>query len=289
MKVSYIDFLLHRLFLERIIFVTLFKGEEKMIIGLAQMNITWEDIDENMKKVEYFVKKASEDRVELILFPEMTLTGVTMDINKLSLTEEEIIDWIKKVAINNSMNIGLGFAIKVDEKGKNKYAIVSKDGSILVKYTKIHPFSYGGENAKYHNGDEICICQINQFNITPFICYDLRFPEIFQIASKEAQIITVAASWPKSREEHWITLLKARAIENQCYVIGINRVGLGNGLEYNGASIFVSPSGKILNEVNSEETIIIRDLEIEKISEVKREFNIKKDRREELYRTIYMI
>ena len=91
----------------------------------------------------------------------------------------------------------------------------------------------------------------------------------------------MAASWPKSREEHWITLLKARAIENQCYVIGINRVGLGDGLQYNGASIFVSPSGEILNEINSEETLIIRDLEIEKIREVKDRFDIKKDRRED--------
>ncbi len=260
-----------------------------MIIGIAQMNITWENSNENMKKVENFVKKASEDKVELILFPEMALTGFTMAINNLSLTEDEIINWIKKVAIENKMNIGLGFAIKVDEKGKNKYVIASKEGRILVKYTKIHPFSYGGENVKYCSGDEICICRINQFNITPFICYDLRFPEIFQIASKEAEIIIVAASWPESREDHWIILLKARAIENQCYVIGINRVGLGNGLQYNGGSIFVSPSGKILNEINSEETIIIRDLEIKKVLEVKEKFNIKKDRREELYKIIDMI
>lgn len=254
-----------------------------MIIGIAQINITWEDCTENMKKVEDFVRKASEDKVELILFPEMTLTGFTMDINKLFLSEDEIISWIKKVAKDSNINIGLGFAIKVDEKGKNKYAVISKEGKVLSMYTKIHPFSYGGENDKYYSGDEICICTINEFKITSFICYDLRFPEIFQIASKEAQIITVAASWPKSREQHWITLLKARAIENQCYVIGINRVGTGDGLQYNGASIFVSPSGEILNEINSEEALIIMDLEIGKIREVKDRFDIKKDRREDLY------
>ena len=256
-----------------------------MIIGIAQINITWEDCTENMKKVEDFVRKASEDKVELILFPEMTLTGFTMDINKLFLSEEEIISWIKKIAIDNNINIGLGFAIKIDEKGKNKYVIVSKEGKALTMYTKIHPFSYGGEDEKYYSGDKICICTINEFKIIPFICYDLRFPEIFQIASKEAQIITVAASWPKSREQHWITLLKARAIENQCYVIGINRVGTGDGLQYNGASVFVSPSGEIFNEINSEETLIIMDLEIEKIREVKDRFDIKKDRREELYKS----
>jgi len=255
-----------------------------VITGIAQINIVWEDSKKNMQKVEDLVNKASKNKVELILFPEMTLTGFTMNIHNLLLPEGEIISWIKKVAINNNINIGIGFAIKVDEKGKNKYVIVSKEGKVLVMYTKIHPFSYSGEDDKYYSGDEICICKINEFQITPFICYDLRFPEIFQIASKQAQIITVAASWPKSREHHWIILLKARAIENQCYVIGINRVGLGDGLQYNGASIFISPSGKILNKINSEETMIIRNLELEKIREVKDEFDIKKDRRVELYK-----
>ena len=257
-----------------------------MIIAIAQIDITWEESNENMKTVEDFVKKASKNEVELILFPEMALTGFTMDINKLLLSEHEIISWIKKIAINNNINIGIGFAIKVDEKGKNKYVVVSKEGKVLTRYTKIHPFSYSGEDKKYYSGDEICICKIKEFNITPFICYDLRFPEIFQLASKEAQIITVAASWPKSREQHWITLLKARAIENQCYVIGINRVGSGDGVNYNGASIFVNPSGEILNEINSEEMLIIKDLKIEKIIEVKDSFDIKKDRREELYRQL---
>lgn len=254
-----------------------------MITGIAQIDIAWEDSYKNMKKVEELVNKASENKVELILFPEMALTGFTMDINKLSLSQEQIISWIKQVAINNNINIGLGFAIKVDEKGKNKYVIVSKEGKVLTLYTKIHPFSYSKEDDKYYSGNEICICKIKEFQITPFICYDLRFPEIFQIASKESQIITVAASWPKSREQHWITLLKARAIENQCYIIGINRVGLGDDLQYNGASIFVSPSGEILNEINSEEMLIIQDLRMKEITQVKDSFDIKKDRREDLY------
>ena len=254
-----------------------------MIIGIAQIDIAWEDSKENMKKIERFIKEASENKAELMLFPEMALTGFTVDIDKLFLPEEKIINWLKKAAINNRINIGLGFAAKADKKGMNKYVIVSKEGEVLVKYTKIHPFSYGGENDKYYSGNEICVCKINQFKVSPFICYDLRFPEIFQIASKEANIITVAASWPKAREEHWITLLKARAIENQCYVIGINRVGSGGGLQYNGASIFVSPNGEILNDISSEETLILKDIELNKIKEVKDKFDIKKDRREELY------
>lgn len=254
-----------------------------MITGIAQIDVIWEDVPQNMKKIESFVKEASQNNVELILFPEMALTGFTMNIKKLVLSEDEIIKWIRHMAIDNNISIGVGFAVKVDEKGKNKYVIVSEAGNILALYTKIHPFSYSGENERYYKGNEICNCKIREFQITPFICYDLRFPEIFQLASKKSQVIIVAASWPKSREEHWVTLLKARAIENQCYIIGINRIGFGDGLEYSGKSIFVSPDGKILNEMNSREMLIIEDLKVQAIKEVKDRFDIKKDRREELY------
>lgn len=254
-----------------------------MITGIAQIDIAWEDSSKNINKVEELVKDATQSNVELILFPEMTLTGFTMNISKLLLSEEEITNWIKKLAIDNNINIGLGYAIKVDEKGKNIYIIVSKEGKIIAKYVKIHPFTFGGESDKYHSGNELSYCNINEFNIAPVICYDLRFPEIFQIASKKAQLITVAASWPKAREEHWITLLKARAIENQCYIVGINRIGLGDGLEYNGASTFINPNGEILNEMTNKENLIVRDLKIEKIIEIKEKFDIKMDRRETLY------
>lgn len=260
------------------------KEEIKLIVGIAQIDIAWEDSDKNISKIEQFVKTAKENKVELVLFPEMALTGFTMNVCSLLLSKEEIINWIKNLAIDNNINIGLGFATRIDEKGKNLYVIVSKKGRILAEYAKIHPFSYGGENEKYYSGDQISICKINEFKVATFICYDLRFPEIFQIASKEAQIITVAASWPKAREEHWITLLKARAIENQCYVIGINRIGIGDGLEYNGSSVFVTPNGEILNRTNNKEELIIKNLEMERVKEIKKQFDVKMDRKENLYK-----
>jgi len=254
-----------------------------LIIGIAQVDMAWEDSISNMTKFEKLIRKAAENGVELVLFPEMALTGFTMDIHKLSLSESDIVSWIRRLSLDNNISIGFGYAVKVDEKGKNKYIIVSNEGNTLASYTKIHPFSHGGEDKKYYSGNDISSCLINEFKITPFICYDLRFPEIFQIASKESHIITVAASWPKEREEHWLTLLKARAIENQCYIIGINRVGVGGSLEYNGGSIFVNPNGEILNELGSEEMLIIREININDIAKVRHKLDTKKDRREELY------
>lgn len=255
-----------------------------MIIGIVQMDIEWEDIYRNMNKIESFVKEACEKKIELLLFPEMSLTGFTMDIDKHTFSEKEISNWVSKIAVRYSMNIGIGFGVIVDEKGLNKYMIVSNEGNVIADYSKIHPFSYGGEDKKYHKGNEIISCVLEDINITPFICYDLRFPEIFQIASKKSDLICVAANWPKERENHWITLLTARAIENQCYIAGINRVGTGDGIYYNGASMIIDPEGNVLNEITSDEGIVKVDICKEKVINIRKSFSLKKDRREKLYR-----
>lgn len=255
-----------------------------MIIGIVQMDIEWEDIYRNMNKIESFVEEASNKKIELLLFPEMSLTGFTMDISKHTFSEKEIISWISKIAKKYNINIGLGFGIVIDEKGLNKYVIISNKGEVLSNYNKIHPFSHSGEDKKYSKGIDIVNCTIGDMNITPFICYDLRFPEIFQIASKNSNLICVAANWPKEREEHWITLLKARAIENQCYIAGINRVGCGGGLNYNGTSMIIDPDGNILNDITHDERIISSEISSDKVNELRKSFTLKKDRREKLYR-----
>jgi len=255
-----------------------------MKIALAQINIAWENPKENLIKCENFIKNASEKKADLIIFPEMALTGFTMNINSLKLKEEFILEWAKRKAFENNINISLGYGIKCGEKGKNKFCVVSPKNTILGLYTKIHPFSYSKEDEKYYKGNEIISCKVGEASITPFICYDLRFPEIFQIASKKSEIIIVIASWPKEREEHWVTLLKARAIENQCFIIGVNRVGEGDGLEYSGASLIFDPLGNSLNEKINKEELIIKDINLSSIKEVREKINIKRDRREKLYK-----
>lgn len=258
-----------------------------MKIALAQMDIAWENFNVNIEKIKKFAKKGKDEGASLILFPEMCLSGFTNNLIILDKDQDEIIGNIVDIAIENDINIGLGFAIKIESKGRNKFVFISRRGKVLSDYTKIHPFTFSGEDKVYHKGNIINFCEIDGVKFSSFICYDLRFPEIFQVASKNAEVITVAANWPKEREEHWITLLKARAIENQCYVLGINRVGVGNGLKYDGASLFVSPNGKVLNEVSSKEEVIVRDINIDLIQAIRKSFDIKKDRREDLYISFY--
>lgn len=127
-------------------------------------------------------------------------------------------------------------------------------------------------------------CNINNITLTPFIYYDLRFPEIFQIASKPADLIIIAANWPRSKSDQWISLLKARAIENQCYVAGINSIGIGINIAYSGNSMIVNPLGEIISfgeeGIND---IIVADITHESVAEIRNTFNFKKDRKEDLY------
>lgn len=257
-----------------------------MIISLAQINSVWENQNINMRRCEEFIKAAHEKNSSLILFPEMSLTGFTMDISALIFTEEYILKWLQAQACRYKINIGFGFAVRGEQKAENKFVIVSKDGEVLSSYTKIHPFSYSQEDKVYSKGKEITVCDIDGIEISTFICYDLRFPEVFQIASRKAQLITVAANWPRERMSHWHALLRARAIENQCFIAGVNRCGEGGGLYYDGGSVIVSPNGEFISKIEKDEKLITADLDFDIVKNIRNSFNIKNDRQEELYFSI---
>lgn len=118
------------------------------------------------------------------------------------------------------------------------------------------------------------------------LCYDLRFPEIFQIASKKADVILVPANWPEARTEHWKCLLRARAIENQVYIFGINCVGKNNGLNYSGHSCIIDPNGKVLEELSDREGVLSFELKND-VKKIRDGFPVKRDRREDLYSRLY--
>lgn len=266
-----------------------------MKIALAEMDIAWKDKKKNKEKCISFLQRSSELDIDLILFPEMSLTGFSMNVTEIGEVKGETLAWFKEMALKYNITIGFGYVEKNNDKGSNIFAIVSKDGSVLSKYIKIHPFSYGGEDKKYDSGCEIILTRIKEFNISTFICYDLRFPEPFQIASKKAMLITIIANWPKSRREHWITLLKARAIENQCYVAAVNRVGIGEGnIEYAGDSMVIDPMGTVISKIDEAYTgvsnldsLLTSEIFIKDVNTLRNEFRLKDDRKEKLYYSHY--
>jgi len=251
-------------------------------LALAQLDIAWEDKIVNKETAQQFIKQAATENADMILFPEMTLTGFSMNTPLIGETNNETTEFFNEMSSKFNISIGFGY-VDGTSNSKNIYSVVAPSGAELVNYTKIHPFSFGEETEFYQSGNGVCTFDAFDFTISPFICYDLRFPEIFQIASKTATLITVAANWPIERREHWIILLKARAIENQCYIAGINRVGQGNGLSYSGDSMIIDPLGNIISSLYMEDGLIIADIFPYIVTQTRENFKLKEDRKEALY------
>lgn len=257
-----------------------------MKIGLVQDNILWENKQFNLNSSKEYFKRAKNINIDLLLFPELSFTGFTMNTKRFQESDSYTIHYMANLCKTYGINAGIGYIQQCGntEKAKNNYVIISKSGDILCTYTKIHPFSFSTEDKYYTSGNEIVSCNINNITISPFICYDLRFPEIFQIASKTASLITVAANWPRARATQWISLLKARAIENQCYIAGVNRVGIGNNISYSGNSMIINPLGEVIAYgEDGVDDIIVGEVSQEVVNEIRNKFRFKQDRKENLY------
>ena len=257
-----------------------------MKVSLVQLDIKYESKPINYINAEKYISEVSEKGADIVFFPEMTFTGFSMDVEKNIDLNDETIDKIKKMAYSYNVAIGFGWIKGAGEKGENHYTVISPDGQILADYVKMHPFSYSGEDKYYNGGNSLASFIYCGKKISIFICYDLRFPEIFQAASEESEIIVVAANWPERRRDHWRTLLKARAIENQSWILGVNCYGDQQDLHYSGDSSIIKPDGTILSEISNAEGFISAVIGDE-VQEVRNGFPVKRDRKTELYKTLY--
>lgn len=260
-----------------------------MKIGLGQLDIAWENKEKNKLACQKLIQEASEKEVEFLLFPEMTLTGFSMKPNDFGETLENSpsIAFFQKEAKDHKMSIGFGMIIKNEEKAENHCIIISETGEILADYAKIHPFSYGSEAKHYSGGNHLNFCKIKDLMVSPLICYDLRFPEIFQACSEKSGLITVIANWPAPRRGHWISLLKARAIENQCFIAGVNRCGQGGGLCYSGDSMVISPYGDIIAHIQDTPGLVVTEIDEALVRQYRNEFPLKADRKPDFYSKFY--
>ena len=248
-----------------------------MKIALLQYTPVWENKEANKKKIMSFINNI--DDVELLVFPEMTLTGFTMKSIEMSETiHGESFRFFSEIALEKSVNIFAGIIERRNNRIYNTLIHIKPDGRLLKLYRKVHPFSYSGENEHYHAGSKPAITKIRKWNIGLTICYDLRFPELYRkYGKKRTHLIVNIANWPDTRIEHWRTLLKARAIENQCFVAGVNRVGDDPRLHYTGFSSVFDPMGKELITVENEEKLILVDIDKNYVLEVREKFPFLED------------
>lgn len=253
-----------------------------MKIALYQMNIVWENKEQNYILLENILKRQFGKGINLLILPEMSFTGFSMNTFRTKENNLQTVEKISYFARTYQMAIGFGWVKDCGEKSENHYTVIDKDGIVISDYIKIHPFSFSGEDQKFQGGEKIISFELNGIVFSTCLCYDLRFPEIFQIASKKAHVILLPANWPKKRREHWKCLLRARAIENQVYMMGVNCIGEIGGLLYSGDSCVIDPNGEVRLDAGMQEMVLEYDL-TDDVEQFRNEFPVKKDRKEPLY------
>ncbi|MBN2425844.1 MAG: amidohydrolase [Calditrichaceae bacterium] len=247
-------------------------------VSLVQFNIVWENPDKNLSLLDSLLLKASPD-TDLIILPEMFNTGFTMATETLAETMDgPTVQWMQQKAKEFHTSVMGSLIIKDKDKIFNRLLCCAADG-IINYYDKRHLFRIAGEDKKYTPGNQRRIIRIKDWKILPLICYDIRFPVWSRVNENEYDIIVYVANWPQFRNQHWEILLKARAIENQAFAIGVNRTGRDeNHIDYAGNSMVVHPKGQMLCNLEDKQSINTCVLSRKELDDYREKFPVWKDR-----------
>ncbi|CAN2170894.1 COG0388 Predicted amidohydrolase [Candidatus Nanopelagicaceae bacterium] len=257
-----------------------------MRAALVSLDITWNNKEVNKKSCSQILARIAAHQVDLVIFPEMTLTGFNMKPTETGeeLANSNTISFFKSEAVTNKIGIVFGVVIKKDLKFFNCAVFIDEQGQILTSYSKIHLFSHSEENKFFQGGELLSVASFKNYKIGLTICYDLRFPELYSSLSQYSDIVINIANWPAKRDLHWETFLRARAIENQTTIIGVNRSGTDQGGEmFSGESKVIYPNGGVVDPYYFGREFEIYNIDIEEAAESVRHFNTVKDKKSELY------
>jgi omega-amidase len=241
-----------------------------MRVYCCQHDIQWEDRSANHRRVSGLLKDAPLEPGSLVLLPEMFASGFTFNVPLVAEgTEGATRAFLSEIAAERGVFM-MGGIVSAGRngRGRNEAVVFSPEGRELACYCKLQTFTPGGESAVYEAGSATVLFNWRGALVAPFICYDLRFPERQRVAAKKRpHLMTFIASWPDARLSHWVKLLQARAIENQCYVAGVNRIGSDPQFHYSGRSMIVNPMGEVIADAGTLECIIGAEIEISSVEE----------------------
>lgn len=255
-----------------------------MKVFCAQHDIVWEDKAATHARVQALLAEVTLPSGSLLVFPEMFSTGFSVEVPVVAEGEARVSErFLAALAHERGIFVEGGIvSAQADGRGRNEAVVYSPEGREIARYAKMQPFTLGGETARFASGETPVTFQWGECRVAPFICYDLRFPEIFRpVARAGAHVITVIASWPDARLGQWVKLLQARAIENQCYVAGVNRVGSDPHLHYSGRSLIVDFRGEIVADAGDGECVIGAEIDLAALAEYRRALPFLADIRED--------
>jgi predicted amidohydrolase len=254
-------------------------------IAAVQHDIVWSDRDANFERLGPMVAAAAGAGAGLVLLTETFSTGFVVD--DLDVGEPEggpSSTFLVGQAREHGVWVG-GSCPEVppgapadDRRPYNSFVLAGPDGTVH-RYRKVHPFSFGGEEKHFRAGSDLVTVDVEGLRVSLFVCYDLRFADEFWQLARDTDVYLVPANWPEKRRLHWQSLLQARAIENQAYVVGVNRVGEGGGIAYCGDSRVVDPLGELLATASRTESILLADISADTVRRTREHFPFLQDRR----------
>jgi len=250
--------------------------QSELKVALIQTKLIWENPSENRKMFSKKIKEIPSD-TDMIILPEMFTTGFTMNPERVNAKEgENTVKWMKEIARDKNMALVGSISFKKKNKFSNRLFFIHPDGTAKT-YDKKHTFTFAGEGKIYDSGTERLVFSYKGFRICPLICYDLRFP-VWSRYKGDYDLLIFVANWPEPRIEAWDTLLKARAIENMSYCIGVNRLGEDNNAHrYSGHSAMYDPMGsQIVFSKNDE--VLYATLNLKKLKDLRAQFKFLEDR-----------
>ena len=255
-----------------------------MRVAAIQHDIVWEQPEQTREHVRPLIAKAAADGARLIVLAEMFATGFSMQPERIAEDEGGPNEqYLLEAAAEHDAYLIASIAQRGPDGNFRNNAVIATPAGAVTRYAKIHPFSFAGEHERYTAGTQRCTVEIEGLRLSPFVCYDLRFADEFWALAHDTDVYVVPANWPTPRHEHWRALLRARAIENQAYVVGVNRVGAVRELGHSGGSAIIDPLGTVLAGDDpadeSREAVYCADIDPVTVRDVRAKFPFLADRR----------
>ena len=252
-------------------------------VVLGEYDTSWHDPATSLERAGRLVRGAAKQGAHLVVLPEMCLSGFTMEPKDHAVPlDSPNVRALSSLAAESGVHLIAGVAAREISNGRevfvNTSLLFGPGGELDASYRKQKLFAYAKEHASYEPGDGSAIAMVRGVRISLFICYDLRFPELFRAVAPDVDAMFVIANWPAGRRPHWDALLPARAIENQCYVVGVNRTGEAGGLSYNGGSAAYDPWGeRLVPTTNTDGAPGYVVLSAERVAEIRSRFPFIRD------------
>ena len=257
-----------------------------MIVAGLQLDIAWESPVKNFSRAEALAREAVDRGARVLVLPELFATGFSMRAEAMAAHAAEVRIFLAGMAAEHDVWVIGGYAEPGVERPANACGIFAPNGDEVLHYRKIHPFSLAREPDHYEAGRNLATLEIEGVRVTPVICYDLRFPELFRATATATDLYVVIANWPTRRAHAWRTLLAARAIDDQAWVLGVNRVGDAEGHPHRGDTTLLDPWGEVVATLADAPGVVTGEVDVAVVSDARERFSFLDDRRPEVYRRL---